>query len=808
MNRFPVFHSSITIKNAHLYKTLLILLFTLGCSQIFAQNSVELSGQIKGDKTGEKLIYCSVAVLNMSDSLITGGITNETGYFSIPVSRGSYKLAFSFLGFVPDTVTTGYVSNNKFLGIYKLKKDMQSLDEVNITANSRESTIDKDMQIITDDMRKGASDAKEVLEKIPGLSYDRYNNTIAVDNSGNVVFLVEGVEKNQEYIKNLAPERLKKVEVIRNPGGRYGLEGYSAIINIILRKDYSGQELFVNNQLLVDSDQKNSNYVLPINNFNVTYNYSFNKLNIYAGFSNYFNKFALKTGSETMYDEEKTITEQSPDDKPNMFINSVANNYTLGADYYINPRNTLSFETNISNFPASNQQINQAFKSNLYHAGELIGSYEYNTSLNKKSKDAYNTLFYVGKLSNKDRIDASFSYIHYHEKYDNKTTYDNLSWRNEQGINEKNYTKLNIEYNHTFNPKLSTQVGYDNIYKTLNNQFDVTGNNAAENTSLVFKQTETRHNLYGYGSYSFNKKISMKAGLAAEYSNPVSDTQNHQYFIYQPYFDLKYTISKMVSLKLMYRSDSDYPSISQTNPFSSQLNPTTITTGNPDLKPAVIHKLSVKLSVMQGLFSVEPYFHYSNNYISQTGFLRPDGMFEYSYSNTGHYEDKGIQANFTVPIGKLFVWQNSLRLYSSKITYNNNVNNVNDWKANSQLVFRGLKNNGVIVLNYRRDMSKNINALGYSRNNNDYWLLLVQQPFLKNRLTAMVGYMLPVNAGANYDQGSYAKTNGYEQYTHTDISVLKNMFIIKLTFRFNKGKVKKTDKHLDTEKEDSGNGIF
>jgi len=804
MNCFSILQFS---KN-YLLKSLLLLLVVTLSSPMFAQSSIEISGQIKGEKAGDNLMYCSVAVLNMSDSLITGGITNDKGYFNIPVKQGSYKLAYSYMGYIPDTVTIGNVSNNKFLGIYKMKKDLQSLVEVEITASSRKSSIDKDMQIVTDKMRQGASDAKEVLEKVPGLSYDRYNNTISVDNSSNVIFLVEGVEKNQDYIKNLSPERMKKVEVIRNPGGRYGLEGYSAIINIILQKDYVGQEFFINDQLLVDADQKNNSYILPINSIDATYNFSFNKLNVYAGITSHLEKFALKTGNEIIYNNNREIRETSPNDEPNMFFQNQITNYTLGADYYINPRNTISFESNLSNFPKSDQQIDQVFQTSIYDSGELIDSYQYNTSLNKENNDSYNTLFYVGKLSNKDRIDASFSYNYYHEKYANKTMYDDSSWRDEQVINDKNYTKLNIEYNHEFNPKLNLQAGYGNTWKKLDNSFVATGSNALTDTSVTFIQTEVRHNLFGYLSYSFSKNISAKAGLAAEYSNPVTESQNHQYLICQPYLNIKYDISKMVNLKLMYRSDSDYPSISQTNPFSSSLDPTTITTGNPNLKPSVINKLSLKLSVMQGLISLEPYYQFSNNYISPTGFLRPDGMFEYTYSNIGHYEDKGIQANFTIPVGKLFIWQNSVQVYNSKITHNDFVNSVNDWKANSQLVFRGLKNNGVIVLNYRRDLSKNINAMGYSQNNNDYWLLLVQQPFLKNRLTAMVGYMLPVNWGANYDQGSYVQADGYEKYIHTDISVLKNMFIVKVSFRFNKGKVKKSDKHIKTEKEDSGSGIF
>jgi hypothetical protein len=786
---------------------LLIVIITLS-SPIFAQSSIELSGQIKDNKSGENLIYCSVAVLNTSDSLITGGITNDKGYFNIPVNSGNYKLVYSYMGYMADTVAVGQVQKNRFLGIFKMEKDLQSLDEVEIKASSRESTIDKDIQIITDKMRNSASDAKEVLENMPGLSYDRYNNTISVDNSSQVIFLVEGVEKNQEFIKNLSPERMKKVEVIRNPGGRYGLEGYTAIINIILRKDYVGQEFLIYDQMLFDADQKNSSYLFPINSLNVTYNYSLNKLNLYAGITNHLQKFALNTNTETIYDSERKITESSPDNDPNMLFNNQQTSYTIGADYYINPRNTISFESNVTNFPPSNQQMAQTMLVNVFNHDELINSYQYRILNNKKTNEAYNSLFYIGKLSNKDKLEASFSFNNYHEEYDNKTTNDDLSWRLEEGFNNKTFTRFSIEYNHDFSSKLSTQVGYGNTWKELDNEFSVSESDIYTDTTSLFHQTEIRNNLYAYTSYTINKKLGVKAGLAIEYSNPVTDDQNHKYLIYQPYVDVKYQLNKLLSLKLMYRADADYPTISQTNPFSIQTNPTTINKGNPDLQPSVTHKVSLKLSAMQGLFSLEPYYNFSNNYISQTGVLRPDGVFEYTYNNIGHYEDKGIQANFTVPIGKLFVWQNSVRIYNSKITHDDVVNSFTDWKANSQFVFRGLKNNGVIVLNYRRDMSRNINAMGYSRNNNDYWLLLVQQPFFKNRLTAMAGYMLPVNWGVNYKQGNYAKANGYEKYSNVDISVLKNMFIFKLTYRFSKGKVKKYDKHIETESEEKGGGIF
>ena len=267
-------------------------------------------------------------------------------------------------------------------------------------------------------------------------------------------------------------------------------------------------------------------------------------------------------------------------------------------------------------------------------------------------------------------------------------------------------------------------------------------------------------------------------------------------------------INDKLSFKLKYRSRSNYPSMEETNPFVNLINPRTVSVGNPYLKPSVTHKISLKASVLQGLFSVEPYYHFSNNYIGQTGKLRSDGIFEFTYDNIGFYEEKGVETNFTIPFGKLFVWQNSFSFYNSSIKHDGKTNSLNDWRANSELIFMGLKNDGIILLNYQRSMSKNITSLGYDRNENDYWLLLVQQPFLKKSLSVMVGYFLPINFGANYNQDNFTRTNGYEQTQNTDISLLKNMLIVKVTYRFNKGKIKKTKKNIETENEGGKGGIL
>ena len=784
-------------------KRLLLLFLLFFATLSFSQNNVQISGQVRDKNSKEELNYCSIVVLNSNDSIITGAVTDDKGYFFIPVKPDRYKLSISFIGYKNETVNIGYTRSDKFLGTFDLSSNSKMMDGIVVKSNSRRSTIDKDIQIITEEMRIGSTDTKDLMSKVPGISYDRYNNSIKVDNNKNIIILADGVEKNRDYIQNLSPDRIKRIEIIRDPGGRYGLEGYSAIVNVILNKNYVGSELFLHDQLLVDLTPLDNNYYLPINNFNGSYNYTYNKINIYASIGGHQNTLGLRSETKTTYDNDSIVYERPTTKGPNLLITSRSINYTVGADYYINPKHTISFETNIHNIPKSTEDINQSYATTIEKNGIEIDTYKFNSNNNENSYKSNNSFFYIGKLSNNDRLDASFTYSTYDDNYTNYFTQEPNKSREEIGSNSSISTNLSIEYTKDFSDKFSTQIGYGNHWKQLDNKYTV-----KENTANTYLQTNTRHKVYGYASYSFSKKISAKIGIAGETSHIVDKNQNNNYFIFQPLLDFKYRANKNLNFKLKYRSSSNYPSMKETNPFVKVINPRTISVGNPYLTPSVTHKISLRASILQGLISIEPYYHISNNYIGQVGVLRTDGIFEFTYDNVGLYKEKGIKTNFTIPFSKKWIWQNSFTYYNSSIENNGTTNNIKDWIADSNLIFTGIKNDGVLVLNYHRALGKQITSLGYDNQDNDYWLFLYQQPFLKKKLTVMVGYFLPLNLGASYVQDVYSKTDGYEHLNNIDVSLLKNMLIIKATYRFSKGKIKKTEKEIEIEDDGKGGGFL
>lgn len=349
---------------------------------------------------------------------------------------------------------------------------------------------------------------------------------------------------------------------------------------------------------------------------------------------------------------------------------------------------------------------------------------------------------------------------------------------------------------------MNVQIGYGNTWQQQNNSLVSNG------VRDQFKYSDLRHKFYAYYSWQPQKKIGIKAGVAAETSNPYANGIKHSYFIVQPYADIKYKPSEKLDFKLKYRADNGYPDIDETNPFVSFIDVQSVKVGNPYLKPEVTHKISMQIDILGGLLTLEPYYHFSNNYITETGMLRNDNVFQYSYSNAGNYVKYGSEARFTIPFGKSVVLQSDADVFNNSITYAGNTNKFNFWTLSSQLIYQNSKYATVAGLKYQKNLIRNITAQGYDKGDNDFWIVFVQQPFFKERLNVMLLYFMPIDFGIDFNQGSYLKTETYKETKTYDISILKNVVLLQISYRFNKGKAaNRTEKNIEQE-EGKKKGLF
>jgi hypothetical protein len=774
----------------------ILLLLIVICSTAAAQDKFEVTGQVKDANTKDPIEFCPVAAYNPKDSLIANTVTDEKGYFMLLLDEGTYYLKVVYLGYKKDSTPSFDLEERKFIGIIRLQPDSAFLKTVTVKSNAAENQLDRDVQIVTDKMKTGAATAKDVLENVNGVSYDRYNNTIKVDGNPKVIILVDGMEKDQEYIKNLAPDRIKKIEVIRDPGGRYGLEGYSAVINMVLKKDYKGTELLLSDETLQDLDAVKKEYIPVTNEVDITLNYVYNKVNLYASYNNGYSNFNFNSTNRKEYTNGLVI-ENNPGDKKdvNFHVKEFSHEGTFGADYYLNPKHTISFESNIYAEPKESNTTKQFSNVLTTYNGTVLENYNSTTSTSSGYLNSSNTLFYIGKPNESNEINANFNYSLFNSTTANDYIDDSLFTTSQQGEDNKNSTKFYLEYTHKFKNKTSLQLGYGNMWQQQHNTL------SEDSIIDKFNYSDFRNKLYAYHSWQPNKKFGMKLGAAAETSSPNANGIKRSYYIIQPYADLKYVPSQVLSVKLKYRADNAYPEIEDTNPFTVFVDRNSVKTGNPLLKPEVTHKLSLQTDILGGLVTLEPYYHFSNNYLTNIGTLRDDSIFEYSASNAGNYTRYGSEIRFTLPFGETgFILQSDADIYYNSIKYNGRTNEFNFWTMSSQFIYQNEKKGTVAGLKYQKNLVRSINATGYENTDNDFWIAFVQQPFFKEKLNVMLLYFIPTGFGVEFDQGSYVKTETYKETKSYDISILKNIVLLEISYRFNKGKsANKTEKNIEQE---------
>lgn len=117
------------------YKAL--LLFVLSINFLLSQEKVTLSGTITDAGSNETLIGVNI----IFPELQTGTNTNEYGFYSISLPKGTYKVQISYLGYTTITETLTF-SENQVIN-YKLEESTESLDEIVIKQDVEKLNIKK-----------------------------------------------------------------------------------------------------------------------------------------------------------------------------------------------------------------------------------------------------------------------------------------------------------------------------------------------------------------------------------------------------------------------------------------------------------------------------------------------------------------------------------------------------------------------------------------------------------------------------------------------------------------------------------------
>jgi hypothetical protein len=306
----------------------------------------EVSGRVIDSKLNTALPYVNIIVKSESGDIITGGITDDNGYFKITkIKENKILVSVQYIGY--KTLNRELIFDKEMrkidLGTLILEEDASSLDEVTVIAETTSIQQKVDRKVITIGKDLAASGtASELMIGIPSVNVDTQTGEISLRGNSNVRVMVDGKLSNiptAQLLKQIPSTAIKSIELITNPSAKYNPEGMSGLINIILHKNTMLG--FNGNFSLGLAYERTAKFNSALNT-----NYRNGKFNVYANYSNNISENKNHGIIQRTENNSKQLFKFNDDNKNHLL--------KFGVDYYINDKHTLSVFTSQNKTYAKN----------------------------------------------------------------------------------------------------------------------------------------------------------------------------------------------------------------------------------------------------------------------------------------------------------------------------------------------------------------------------------------------------------------------------------------------------------------------
>lgn len=450
---------------------------------------------------------------------------------------------------------------------FSLEKELK---DVVVVADMVSRNASKETIFITDSLRKGTVSAIQLLAKLPGITTDWGTDEVNVGKDKNVPIVINGKEVKREYAISLNPKRIKKVEIMRYPAGKYS--DYPVVLNIELADDYKGWDVSAFTRNLYSFRNKHSNREA----IGTSFTYTLPKVNLYGSLSFNHRQNYDVSGYEYSSMSDLVIKSEAADyKKPNISTRNNMGSFSLGADYRLSNNQILSAQAWIERKETKQNDSFSVFNNDKF--------YELNSLDDFKTDDYTIGLFYKGKFANHLNLSSELIYnrydIHEDRIYSEK---DNIVLSPYKG--NKNYWRYYLSANYYLGNKVSLWADYTQIWK------DYSNSDRNENI-VLYNSKETRSKLMGAISYqpfrNFNALLGSHLLTVKDENQQTAVSEKHTSWM--PLFKGYWKPVKWMYLQYNYFCDVEYPNLDQLSTVRWQVNDVLWHRGNSELKPRIMH---------------------------------------------------------------------------------------------------------------------------------------------------------------------------------------------------------------------------
>ena len=586
-----------------------------GAHEIYLECTHKTDRHLKGtiiDEKGLPVAYANIAILNPSDStLLCGGVSNESGYFAIPLEQERVLARISYVGYK----TIYKLCYNENIGRIRLLPDNYTINGVVIQGERPKAVLQGNSLVMNVEgtVMERMGTAEDVLTRVPMIA-KRGEGFEILGKGTPLIYLNNRKLTDLNELRNIQSDFIRNVEVIQNPGARYDASVNAVII--IRTKRVAGEGLGVE---LSSWSRCGRGYA---NNERINLTYRTGGLELFANLFGAYNR--RKSSGEF----EQTIFADTLWVINNKQKNNVRNPFLegrFGFNYQINDNHSFGgFYQNTYDYVKTRSEYEDDLLADGTPYDHLQNS---SVKRNKNSPNHQVNLYYTGKVG---QLSIVFNADYTSRKQHSTNQQQELSTEYEdRDVNTESLTRSKMFAEKLFvtHPlwKGQIEIGEEYTNTRWRSSFDnqegyIANSDNEQHESNIAPFMELRQRL---------GRFQLSAGLRYEHvkseyfvSGQRRDEQCRTYDDIFPSASVSTSV-KNLQLSFSYAKRTSRPAywlLSSDVTYENRLNRQT---GNPYLKPIKYHNLNAMV-MWKWLYLMTNYSHCVDPIISEAESLEDD----------------------------------------------------------------------------------------------------------------------------------------------------------------------------------------
>ncbi|MDR3273502.1 MAG: TonB-dependent receptor [Flavobacteriaceae bacterium] len=816
-------------------------LFLLSSISAFSQTTVKVEGTVTNNSDRQPVPYASVSMTSAADSkIVFGGMTDESGKFSIEVASGDYNVTVDQAGFETFYDIRSFSENTKGITVVLIpamkEKELEGI-VVQGTKPIYKVELDKKVYDVAQDLTARTGSLSDVLANVPSVSVD-VDGTVNLRGNSNVKILIDGkpsamlgITDTGDALKMIPADQVERIEVITNASARYEASGTAGIINIVTKKT---QKRGITGSVQLQAGIPQS--------YGASVSLGYGKGN-WSWFANAGFRYSKNKGKNNTDDTRYNAAAPS-----GIARHSIQKGESERERYGFNGNTGFNFDFDTQNSLTTSIgfRTNRGNSDNTKSYNDFIYYWEdpnhTGSFLSDANPDPIFTLRDENQHSSNHGFDGNMTYTHKFAKEGNTFTLDgNYNYSTDDsnsnifdtdkgiqrtvGDNTQNSFTMKADYVLPFKEGSQFEAGARADYSKIKSNFVVDAFNSAtddwENlydfTGVTDYESSVLAAYAQYGNTFGN--FSFLAGLREETTytkvnatGGISSSYNKTYTDLFPTLHLGYNLTKQSQLQFSYSRRIDRPRGRMLIPIFNYSDDRNTFRGNSNIMPNYTDSYELGYNLQKRNWGITPSVYYQRTHDVIQMYTSVDSLGNYSTMpvNVGYQDRFGGSLSYTFNPFKWWRMFGEFNFFSYKTVgqYEKDIFDKSDfsWNTRLNMTFKLPQSISAQVQGFYRG------AMANGQNSSNGMLMLnlgLSKDVLNGQGTVLFNVRDILNSGTRKTKTHGTDNDGNDFYRYEEMQFRPRQFTLSFTYRFSKlPEDKKSKKQNNNSSEDSTDSIY